>query len=159
MSWRFDVVVGCGVGGNWGGWEQRHLRVEAVVGKKRGKGGGGVLGVVVSELRQRQKLGPIGLLVICVDSQILLENRIQALRLPVRLRVKSRGAVGPYTEQLQQPAPKVAGEEGIAVADEAAGQPMQAHDLLHEQRCDLRSRHGLGGRNEVGLLRQPVDDH
>ena len=74
--YRFYVVVGCGVGGIWGGREQRHLRVEAVVGKERGEGGGGVLGVVVSELRQRQKFGPIGLLVIGVDAQILLENRI-----------------------------------------------------------------------------------
>ena len=48
---RFDVVVGCGVGGIGRRWEHRHLRVEAVVGKKRGEGGDGVLRVVISKLR------------------------------------------------------------------------------------------------------------
>ena len=47
---RFDVVVGRGVGEIGGRWEQRHLRVEAVVGKKRGESGGGVLPVVIRKL-------------------------------------------------------------------------------------------------------------
>ena len=135
------------------------MRVEPVAGKKRGEGGGGVLRVVVSELRQRHKSCLFRLLIVGVSPQVLLQDRISTLRLPVRLRVEITGAVGTDPQQLQHPAPKVVGEDGVPVANEAAGQPMQAHHLLHENGCDLRSHHGLGCRDEVGLLRQPVHDH
>ena len=62
-------------------------------------------------------------------------------------------------QQLQQPTPKVAGEDGIAVADEARRQPVQAHHLLEKHCSDLRCRHGFGGWNEVRLFGEPVHHH
>ena len=67
--------------------------------------------------------------------------------------------VGVDAQQLQQPTPKMAGEDGIAVADEAGGQTMKAHHLPKKHRSDLRRRHGFRGGNEVGLLSEPVYDH
>ena len=95
--------------------------MEPVVGKKWGEGSGGMFGVVVRKLRHRQKSCPIKLLVVGVYAQILLQDRIEALRLAIRLRMESSRPVGVDAQQLQQPTPKVAGEDGVAVADEAGG--------------------------------------
>ena len=62
-------------------------------------------------------------------------------------------------QQLQQPTPKMFGEDGIAVADEAGGQPVQAHHLLEKHYSDFKSRHGLSGGNEVRLFGEPVHHH
>ena len=88
-----------------------------------------------------------------------LRFRIEALRLDIRLRMESSRAVGIDAQQLQQPTPKMAGESGIAVADEAGGQPVQAHHLLKKHYSDLRSHHGLDGGNEMRLFGEPVYHH
>ena len=48
--------------------------MEAIVGKKRGEGGSKVFGIVVVELRQGKDAGLVGLLVVAVDSQVLLQD-------------------------------------------------------------------------------------
>ena len=54
-----------------------------------------MFGVVVGEFCQWQKVGPVGLLVVCIDAEVLFQHRVQPLRLPVRMGVECRGAVGP----------------------------------------------------------------
>ena len=44
-----------------------------------------MFGVVVAELGQWEEAGPVGLLKVAVDPKILLQDRIEALRLAVRL--------------------------------------------------------------------------
>ena len=81
--------------------------MKAIIGKKRGKGSGRMLGVVVAEFCQWEEAGPVGLLVVCIDAEVLFQHGVQPLRLPIRLGMKRRGAVGPNTAQLQQPPPEV----------------------------------------------------
>ena len=64
--------------------------MESVIGEKGGKCRGRVFGIIVAELSQWEEAGPAGLLIVAVDSKALLQDRIEALRLAVRLRVKSR---------------------------------------------------------------------
>ena len=60
----------------------------------------------------------MGLLVICVDPQVLLQHRIHPLRLAIRLGVEGRRAVGLDATQLQKPSPKVGCEHRIPIANE-----------------------------------------
>ena len=57
---------GCGVSK---GAEEGHAGMEAVVGEERGEEGSRVLGIIIAELGQGKEAGPIGLLVVAVDSQ------------------------------------------------------------------------------------------
>ena len=81
--------------GVWVGWEQGHPGMEPEVGEKRGEGGGRMLGVVVAKFRQGQNVSLVGLLVVAVDSEVLLQHRIHPLRLPIRLGMEGRCPVGP----------------------------------------------------------------
>ena len=64
--------------------------MESVIGEKGGKCRGRVFGITIAELNQWEEAGPVGLLIVSVNSKILLQDRIEALRLAVRPRVKSR---------------------------------------------------------------------
>ena len=64
--------------------------MESVIGEERGKCRSRVFRIIVVKLGQWEEAGPVGLLIVAVDSKILLEDRIEALRLAVRLGVKSR---------------------------------------------------------------------
>ena len=63
--------------------------MESVIGEKWGKYCSRMFGIIVAELGQWEEAGPVGLLVV-VDSKILLQGRIEALRVAVRLRMKGR---------------------------------------------------------------------
>ena len=62
--------------------------MESVIGEEGGKCRGRVLRIIVPELGQWEETCPVGLLIVTVDSKILLHDRIEALRLAVRLRMK-----------------------------------------------------------------------
>ena len=71
------------VGRGWG--KQGHAGMEPVVREKRGQGCGRMLRVVVGEFCQREEAGPVGRLIVAVHAEVLLQHRIQPLRLPIRL--------------------------------------------------------------------------
>ena len=133
--------------------------MEPVVREKRGEGCGRMLRVIVGEFCQREEAGPVGLLVVAVHSQVLLQHRVQPLRLPIRLRVESRRPVGPNPTQLQETPPEVRGKHRIPVAHQGFGQAVNPDHVLQEQGRHVGGSHGFGGRNEDCLLRQAVDDH
>ena len=81
--------------------------MKPVVGKKRGQGCGRMLGVVVRELCQGEEAGLVGLLVVAIDAKVLLQHRIEPLRLPIRLRVKCHRPVGPNPTELQETRPEM----------------------------------------------------
>ena len=79
----------------------------AIVGKKGSKGCGRMFGVVIAKFCQREEAGPVGLLVVAVHSQVLLQYRIETLRLPIRLRVEGGRPTGPNATELHMTLPKV----------------------------------------------------
>ena len=110
-----DIGIGSRGAGGWGWGEQGHAGMETVVSKKRGNCCGRMARVVVGKFCEREEAGPVGLLVVSIDSQVLLQHRIQPLRLPVRLGMESRRAVGLKSTQLQQPSPEMGCEHWIAI--------------------------------------------
>ena len=133
--------------------------MEAIVGKKRGKGSGRMLGVVVAEFCQWEEARPVGLLVVCIDAEVLFQHGVQLLRLPVRLRMKRRGAVGPNTAQLQQPPPEVGGEHRIAIAHQGVRKTVSSNHMLEDKGSDVRTCYRFCCRNEVCRLSETVHDH
>ena len=68
-----------------GGGKEGHFGMEPVVCIKRADGSGIMFGVVIGKLGQREKAGPVCLLVVTIHPQVLLQHRIQPLRLAIRL--------------------------------------------------------------------------
>ena len=64
--------------------------MESVIGEEGRKCRDRVFRIIVAELGQWEETCPVGLLIVALDSKILLQDRIEALRLTVRLRMKSR---------------------------------------------------------------------
>ena len=64
--------------------------MESVIGEEGGKCRSQVFRIIVAELGQWEEAGPGGLLIVGVDSKILLQDGIEALRLTVRLWMKCR---------------------------------------------------------------------
>ena len=106
-----------------------------------------------------REAGPVGLLVVAVHAQVPLQHRVKPLRLPIRLRVKCRGPVGPNPTELQQSRPKMRCEHWIAVAHQGFGQAVNPDHVLDEQGRHVRGSHRFSRRNEMRLLRQAVHDH
>ena len=102
-----DVGVrGWGWGiGRWG--KEGHAGMETVVGEEGGEGGSGVLGIVVAEFRQGKEAGLAGLLIVGVDAEVLLQDRIEPHRSAIRLGMEGGGAVGVDSQKFQEPAPEV----------------------------------------------------
>ena len=77
-------VRGWGLG-VWGWGKQGHFGMEPVVCVERGQRCSRVSGVVVGKLGHGQEAGPVGLLVVAIHAKILLQHRVQPLRLAIRL--------------------------------------------------------------------------
>ena len=105
-----------------------------VVYVERARGCGRVPGVVIGEIWQTEEASLVGLLVVAIHSEVLLQHRVQPLRLAVRLEMEGGGAVGLYPQQLQQPPPKVGCEH-------------------------IRCRHRFSGWDEQSLFSEAIDDH
>ena len=104
--------------------------MKAIVGKKQGKGSGRMFGVVVAEFCQWEEAGPVGLLVVCIDAEVLFQHGVQPLRLPIRLGVESRVAVVPNATQLQQPPLELGGEHRVAIAHQRVRETVSPNHVL-----------------------------
>ena len=91
--------------------------MEPVVCVERAEGSSRMLGVFIGKLGQRKEAGPVGLLVVTIHPQVLLQHRIQPLRLAIRLGVEGGRAVGMNAQKFQKTAPEVRSEHRIPVTD------------------------------------------
>ena len=133
--------------------------METVVCVERAQCRGRMLGVVVAEFCQWEEASPVGLLVVCIDAEVLFRHGVQPLRLPVRLGMKRRGAVGPDTTQLQQPPPEMGGEHRIAIAYQSVRKTVSSNHMLEEKGRHVRGCPRFCCRDEVGRLSEAVHDH
>ena len=92
--------------------------MEAVIGEERGEGGSRVTRIVVRKFCQGKKICPICLLIVAINSQVLFENRVQALRLAVHLWMECCGPVRTDAQEFDESSPEVGSEDRISVADE-----------------------------------------
>ena len=71
----------------------RDVRVISLVSKEWGYSGGSTRGIVVCELREREKLSPVVLLIIEVNPDVLFQCLISVFGLSVTFRMVTRGEV------------------------------------------------------------------
>ena len=122
--------------------------METVVGEERGEGGSRMSGVVVAEFRQGEEAGPVGLLIVAVDAEVLFQDRIEPLRLAIRLGMESGGPICVDSQKDKKSAPEVGCEDRIAIADDVRWEAMNADDVLDEQSRHVGCRHRFCSRDE-----------
>ena len=150
--------------GSWGRGigerrEQGHAGMEPIVGEERGESGSRVFGVIIREFRHGEEAGPVGLLAVAVDSQVLLEDGVEPLCLAICLGMEGGRPVGTDSQKFDESSQEVGGEDRVSVADHSFGQAMKPYDVLDEERRDVLRRHGFCGWNEVRHLGEAIDDH
>ena len=118
-----------------------------------------MFGVVVGEFRHGEEAGRVGLPVVAVDSQELLEDGVEPFCLAIRLGMEGGRLVGSDSQKLEEPSPELGGEDWVFVADQGFWQAMNFDDVLDEERRDVLRRHGFCGWNEVRHLGEAIDDH
>ena len=118
-----------------------------------------MFGVVVREFRHGEGAGPVRLLAVAVDSQVVLEDGVEPLCLAMCLGMESGRPVGSDSQKFNESSPKVGGEDWVSVADNGFWQSMNFEDVLDEEGRDVLRRHGFGGGNEVRHLGEAIDDH
>ena len=118
-----------------------------------------MFGVVVGEFRHGEEAGPVGLLVIAVDSQVLVEDGVEPLCLAICLGMEGGRRVGSDSQKFDESSPELGGEDRVFVAVQGFWQAMNPDDVLDEEHRDVLRRQGFRGRNEVRHFGEAIDDH
>jgi len=134
------------------------VRVIAFVGEEGGDTSSCTRGVIKSELREWEEFGPIVLLVIAVDSEILLECLVRPLGLTISFWVITRGEMQGHSECFSKRAEEVGDKLRTSVGGDMGGYSMFGKHVRNKELGKLRGGDGVVGRNEYSLLREAVHD-
>ena len=126
---EFDGVVASAFGGEIGVREDGEVRVVTLVGEERRDTSGRARSVIVSELREGEDLGPVVLLVVTVDAEVLLEGLVGMLCLPIPLRVASGGEVELHVEGFTKRAEEVGDEFQTSIGGGVSGYSVFGEDV------------------------------
>src|SRR6266571_1578355 len=107
--------------------------VVAFVGKEGGDACGGIRSIIVCELRKRQELGPIVLLIVGIYPQILLKRLVHSLGLSVSFRVIARGEVETDIKGLAQGTEEMGDELRTPVGGDVRGNSVFGKHIEEEQ--------------------------
>ena len=89
-------------------------------------------GVVVGKLRERQEFGPVVLLIVAVNSEVLLESLVSTFRLSVGFWVVSGGEVQVHAESLAQSAEESRDELQATIGGDMRRSSMLGEDMNNE---------------------------
>ena len=128
-----DYIVACSELGEIAFGVNVEVRVVTFVRVERRDTCGFARGIVVSELCEGKKLGPVILLVTTVMSKVLFERLIDTLCLTIRLWVVSRCEVETHVERLTQRAKETRYELGTAIRCYVRGNAVLREYMLYEQ--------------------------
>jgi len=135
-----------------------YVRVVAFVGEEGRDTSGCARGVVKSELCEWEEFGPIVLLVVTVDLEILFESLVHPLGLTISLWVITRGEMQGHSECFSEGAEEVGDELQTSVGGDMGGYSVFGKHMCDEELGKLRGSDGVIGRNEYSLLREAVHD-
>jgi len=133
--------------------------VVAFVGEEGGDTSGCARGVVKRELHKWEEFGPIVLLVVTVDSEVLFESLVRPLGLTISFWVITRGEMQGDSECFSERAEEVGDELGTSVGGDMGGYSMFGKHMHDEELGKLRGGDGVVGWNEYSLLREAVHDN
>ena len=104
-----------------------------LVGEEQRDTSGHTRSVIVSKLHEREEFGPVVLLVVTVDVEVLLEGLVGTLCLPIPLRVVSRGEVELHVKGFTKRAEEVGDEFQTSVGGGMSGYSMFGEDMGDEE--------------------------
>ena len=90
-------------------------------------------GVVVGKLRERQEFGPVVLLIVAVNSEVLLESLVSTFRLSVGFWVVSGGEVQVHAESLAQSAEETRDELRATIGGDMRRSSMLGENMEDEE--------------------------
>ena len=105
----------CSVRGGKAVWISRECWVVSLVSKERSRPGGRAFGVVVSELSNREPMGPVILLKITVDAEVLFQGLVYTFCLTVCLWMVTGSEVQADPEKRAKRTEKVGDKLGTSV--------------------------------------------
>jgi len=126
--------------------------VIAFVGEEGGDTSSCARGFIKSKLREWEEFGPIVLLVIAVDSEILLECLVRPLGLTISFWVVTRGEMQGHSECFSERAEEVGDELRTSVRGDMGGYSMFGKHVHDKELGKLRGGDGVVGQNEYSLL-------
>jgi hypothetical protein len=127
-----------GVGGGKAIGIGGEFQVVTLVCEERSGSGGHV---VVCKLGNRKPVGPVILLIVTVDVEVLLQCLIYAFGLTIGLGVVTRREVQADTEECTEGAEEVGDKLGTAVRCDVCGDSVSGEDILEIQLHDLFGRY------------------
>jgi len=133
--------------------------VVAFVGEEGGDTSGCARGVVKSELCKWEEFGPVVLLVVAVDSEILLKCLVCPLSLTISFWVITRGEMQGHSECFSEQAEEVGDELRTSVGGDMGGYSMFGKHMRDKELGKLRGGNGVVGWNKYSLLREAVHDN
>jgi hypothetical protein len=132
------------------------VRMVAFVGKERGDSGGGARSIVVGELRERKEFGPVILLIIAKDSQVLFKSLVSTFGLAITFRVISGGKMQSHVQSFSE-GPEESGDKfGATIGGNMGGYSVLGENVHDKEFCKVFRGASGGGRNEYRLLREAV---
>jgi len=131
----------------------------ALIGEERGDTCGGIWSVIVCELRERQEFGPIVLLIVTINPQVLLKRLVHPLGLSVSFRMIAGGEVEADVEGLTKGTEEMGNELGTPVGGDVRGNSVFGKHMEEEELGQLRRGDSVMGRYEDALFGQAVHDY
>ena len=114
-------------------WVDGEVGVVALVSKEWGDAHGGVESVVVSKLCERQKFGPIVLLIVTINLQVLLEHLVHSLSLSIPFWVVTQSEVEVDVEGFAQGAEEVRNKFWPSIGGDVRGDPVLGEHVEQEE--------------------------
>jgi len=132
--------------------------VVAFVGKEGRDTCGCTRGVVKCELRKWEEFGPIVLLVVTVDSEVLFESLVHLLSLTISFWVITRGEMQGHSKCFSERVEEMGDELRTSVGGDMGGYSVFGKHVCDKELGKLRGSDGVVGRNEYSLLQEVVHD-
>ena len=146
-------------GGHIAFGEDADVWVIAFVSEERGNTGGGTRGVVEGEFRKGKEIGPVVLLIVAIDSEVLFQCLIGPFGLAVAFGVVTRGKVEFHIKSGAKGAEEVGDEFRTTIRSDVFRDAVFGEYMDDEQAGEFSGGDGVVCGDEYGLFSEAVNDY
>lgn len=144
-------------GGDVAFWVDSQVRVIALIGKEGGDASGGIRGIVVRKFCERKEFGPIGLLIVAINADILFECLVDSLGLAVAFWMVAGGEVEVDVEEGAKGAEEVGDKLRTTVRGDMVRDSMFGEYMGDKESCEFLRGTFIVGWDEDCLFGESVN--